>query len=317
MMVRPPQREIRTWVLDSRRWDGFVPRPDDIIIGTAPKCGTTWMQRIVAALVFQDPMPRPIPMVSPWVEARFRGTGAEMQAVIEALPHRRFLKTHLPLDALPLHEEVRYIHVGRDGRDACLSAHNHFSSFSEAQLAGFDRIGAEDPAIGAPYPRPPADPAAFFRHWLSAPTIPGQGDGVPHGSFFDLELSWWRERRRENLLLVHFDDLLADLDGEMRRIAAFLGIAVDEALWPSLVAASRFEAMQAAGDALMPQMRTMLEGGTRRFFHRGASGRWRGVLSDDDLARYAAAVRDSVPPGLGAWIGGGRRRTGDPRMSED
>ena len=52
MALGPPER-TRTYQnhhLDSTRWDAVTPRPDDIIITTAYKAGTTWTQRIVAAL---------------------------------------------------------------------------------------------------------------------------------------------------------------------------------------------------------------------------------------------------------------------------
>lgn len=163
MLVRPPLREYRTWVLDSRYWDGYAPRPDDIVIATAPKCGTTWMQQIVSSLIFQDDRVRALPTVSPWVEARFRFTADQVSKILADLPHRRFLKTHLPFEGLPFYDEVKYIHVARDGRDAALSMHNHSTGFSDEQLAGFDVIGLADPVIGRPYERPSADPATFFR----------------------------------------------------------------------------------------------------------------------------------------------------------
>jgi hypothetical protein len=58
-LMRAPQRVVRTPVADSRRWHGFEPRGDDIVIGTFAKCGTTWTQRIVDLLVFQSPDVRP------------------------------------------------------------------------------------------------------------------------------------------------------------------------------------------------------------------------------------------------------------------
>src|SRR5215831_6483968 len=44
-LIRAALREYRTWATDSTRWKGFEPRPDDIIVATYPKCGTTWMQQ--------------------------------------------------------------------------------------------------------------------------------------------------------------------------------------------------------------------------------------------------------------------------------
>ena len=311
MLIRPAQREYRTWSLDSRRWAGYAPRADDIVIATAPKCGTTWTQQIVASLVFQDARPRPLPTLSPWIDARFKGFSEDVFANLKTQTHRRFIKTHLPVDGLPLHDDVRYIHVARDGRDAVMSMHNHFTGYSPAQYENFDRIGLEDPEIGRPYPRFPASPAEYFRIWISTPAVPGHTEGTPGPSFFELEAGYWRERRRRNMLLVHYADLKADLDGEMRRIAAFLEIGVDEEVWPSLVAAAGFDAMRAAGSQLMPQVDAMFAPG-RRFFDQGVNGRWRDALTADDLALYAAKAREKFPPGLAAWLAGGRGVAGDP-----
>jgi aryl sulfotransferase len=317
MLIRPPLREYRTWSLDSRRWANYQPRPDDIVIATAPKCGTTWTQQIVGSLVFQDGEPRPIPTVSPWIDARFRGFSEEVLANLESQTHRRFIKTHLPVDGLPLHDEVRYIHVARDGRDALMSMHNHFTGYSPAQYENFDRIGLDDPTIGRPYPRFPADPAEFFRIWISTPAVAGDTEGTPSPSFFALEAGYWAERRRTNVLLVHYSDLKADLDAEMRRVSAFLGIPVDETVWPSLVAAAGFEAMKSAGDELMPQTKGMFAEGSQRFFNKGTNGRWRNVLTDDDVALYESKALQKFSPGLAAWLEGGRQATGDPRLSPD
>ena len=316
LLIRPAQREYRSWSTDSRLWANYEPRSGDIVIATPAKCGTTWTQQIVAALVFQDARPRPLSALSPWLDARYR-TSEETFAALRAQTHRRFLKTHLPLDGLPFFDEVRYVHVARDGRDAALSMHNHATGVSPAQLAVFDRFGLEDPAVGRRYPRFPASPAEFFHIWMTTPAVAGHTEGTPHPSFFDLVAGFWAERGRANVLLVHYNDLKADLDGEMRRIASFLDIAVDEAVWPSLVASAGFEAMRAAGDALMPMTRAMFPDGPDRFFHKGVNGRWRGVFTDEDLALYDARARQRFSPSLAAWVEGGRHRAGDPRHAPD
>jgi aryl sulfotransferase len=317
MLVRSPIREYRTWIMDSRYWAGYVPRDDDIIIASAPKCGTTWMQQIVSSLVFRDAKVRALPMVSPWVEARFRYSAEQIRNILTSLTHRRFLKTHLPIDGLPLYDEVKYIHIGRDGRDAALSMHNHFTGFTDSHVAVFDKIAREDPVVGRPYQRPPPELAQFFRRWIVTKVAHGPVEGPPSPFFFDIQASYWVERNRPNLLLVHYADLSADPELEMRRIADFLGIGIDEHLWPSLVQAAGFEAMRAAGDELMPFTKTMFVEGAQRFFNRGINGRWRDVFSDDDLALYDARVREMLSPGLAAWLEGGRRQSGDPRLASD
>jgi aryl sulfotransferase len=317
VLIRPAQREYRTWSTDSRLWANYEPRPDDIVIASGAKCGTTWTQQIIAALVFQDARPRRLSDLSPWLDARFYRTSEETFATLRAQTHRRFIKTHLPADGLPFFGEVRYVHVARDGRDAALSMHNHATGVSPAQVAAFDRIGLEDPAVGRPYPRFPASPTEFFHVWITTPAVAGHTEGTPHPSYFDVVASYWAERRRPNVLLVHYNDLRADLDGEMRRIASFLDVAVDEAVWPSLVASAGFEAMRAAGDTLMPMTRAMFPDGADRFFHKGESGRWRGVFADEDLALFDAKTRRRFSPGLAAWLEAGRHHAGDPRATPD
>jgi aryl sulfotransferase len=316
-MIRPASREYRTWAIDSRRWNDFAPRDGDIIIVTASKCGTTWMQQIVGSLIFQDPIARPFPAISPWIDARTHGPAPDMYRVLAAQMHRRFVKTHVPADGLPLYEQVRYIHVARDGRDAVMSMHNHFTAFSDEQIAAFDRIGLADPVIARRYPRAPADPNEFFRRWISTAAVEGQSDGCPEPSFFELEAGYWAVRRRANMLLVHYNDLLENLDAEMRRVTAFLEIEIDHKIWPSLVYAASFNAMQRVGDRLMPQTTTMHGGGSQRFFSKGTNGRWRGVLTERDLGLYERKVREKFSPGLATWIEGGGRTTGDPRMADD
>jgi aryl sulfotransferase len=179
-------------------------------------------------------------------------------------------------------------------------------------LAIFDQIGNTDSAIGKPFPRLSSDPAQYFRMWISTPVIADQTEGTPDPSYFDLEVGYWSERRRANLLMVHYSDLLYDLGAEMRRIASFLDIHVHETIWPRLIQAASFQAMQAAGEALMPQARKLFPEGAARFFYKGENGRWRGILTDDDLATYDTKVRTKFPSGLASWLEGGRRMTGEP-----
>ncbi len=313
MLVRPASREYRTWIIDSRRWDHYRARPDDIVVATYPKCGTTWMQQIVSLLVFQTPEPRPLDRISPWVDRRVPAPIEEVIASIEAQSHRRAVKTHLPLDGLPLYDEVRYIHVARDGRDAVMSFHSHGTGFKEQVLAALDAAGLADETLARRYPRIPGDPAEYFSKWLRNGVIPGQTDGYQFVSYFEFERSYWAERHRPNILFVHYNDLKADLESEMRRIAAFLDITVPEHLWPELVQAASFDSMKLQGAGLMPGVTGMFNEGKDRFFNKGQNGRWKDVFSSDDLAAYDAKLAATLSPACIRWLEGGNRAAGDPR----
>ena len=104
----PPERthEYRNHHLDSTRWDEFVARDDDIIVTTAYKAGTTWTQRILAALIFgPGPLPHSLMEISPWIDARFHGPIEPILAGVEAQEHRRFLKSHLAADGIRFFSE--------------------------------------------------------------------------------------------------------------------------------------------------------------------------------------------------------------------
>jgi aryl sulfotransferase len=195
-LERAPTREVRTPEMDNRRWDGFAVRPDDIVIATYPKCGTTWTQRIVDLLVFQDPAPRAIMETSVWLDARFFAPLEDDVATLEAQTHRRFIKSHLPFDALPIYDTVKYVHVARDGRDAFLSWHNHARGFTPEAEMRIGAVIAGDPVLaamlgGGPPPETPEDPQVFFQSWIAqAEGEPRTGPGADL-SYFDFENTYW------------------------------------------------------------------------------------------------------------------------------
>jgi aryl sulfotransferase len=198
MLSRAPTTVVRDWLCDSRQWSGYRPRKGDVIIATAPKVGTTWTQQIVNLLIFQSPKPRPLWELSPWLDARFQIPIEVALPKIEAQPHRRFLKSHLPMDALPIYDEVRYIHVARDGRDACMSFLNHFNSFVPEMWEQLDAIGMADETIRRSYPRPPTDAREFFLFWIANSD---QGMPMMSDTFFHIERSFWEERRGRTCFL--------------------------------------------------------------------------------------------------------------------
>jgi aryl sulfotransferase len=269
------------------------------------------MQRIVSMLVFRSAAPQPIWEASPWPDMRLFGPIEDELAKAEAQIHRRFFKTHLPLEALPIYAGVKFIHVARDGRDAAMSFHNHLSNFTPATLATLDDLSRGDPKFGDDYPRVPKEPAEFFSDWVKD----GGGQDDDGASFYTMENSYWAERGNSDVLLVHYNDLKTDRPGEMRRIANFLEIDLPDHLWRQIVAAAGFEVMREQGDSLMPNVHNLFEGGARRFLNKGVNGRWQSVFSAEDLQRYEEQVEIHFAPDLARWVEHGRIIAGDPNAT--
>jgi aryl sulfotransferase len=291
--MHEPTREYRHLVSDNRRWSDFEARPGDIVVCTPAKNGTTWMQSIVMKLLFPGAPPGPVFEVAPWFDARFEPVEV-VRDRLAAQTHRRHIKTHTPADGIPMFDDASYIVVGRDGRDAYMSFLNHMRNMQPA-IHGALFLSAIDDGISMDGPPPPIDDAHAFFAWYLA------------GGFqFEHIASWWEHRDDPNVLFVHYDDLKADLDGQMRRVAGFLDVPVDPSTWAEQVAACTFEGMKARA-AEIADFESHFVGGADTFLYKGTNGRWRDVLTPDELANYDATVAKWLTPECATWLAG---RTG-------
>ena len=310
MALHPPTRIYQNHHLDSTRWQQFTPRPSDIVITTAYKAGTTWMQAIVTQLLFGDAVPAPLATLSPWLDMRFSPL-PPMLATLDAQTHRRSLKSHLQLDGVPFYDALKYVYVGRHGPDVFMSLWNHFSGYTpemRARLA--DPVGL----IGDPQPPCPADVRELWAAWCTRGWFPWERDGYPFWSLLHHVETWWEVRHAPNVLFVHFNDLLADLRGQMQRVADFLELSVPPDAWPARMQAVTFAAMKEQPERYAPGMGQAFEGGAARFLHKGTNGRYRDVLTDADLALYQARVREQLSAPCARWLEHGGAIDGAARL---
>ena len=289
-------------VFDSARWGGFKPRPDDILISTSYKAGTTWTQMICALLIFRTPdLGRPLTTISPWLELKTDPI-ARLLASYEEQTHRRFIKTHTPLDGLPYFEDAAYLYIGRDPRDVFMSMVNHLDNGNPEAIRKL--FGVE--------PQPlPEDLNEMFRLWITTGSFDWESDGFPYWSHFHHAATFWRFRHLPNVHFFHYSDLQQDLAGEMRRMADVLHIDIDDAELGELSKAARFDQMKARADLLAPDVTHDLWLDNARFFHKGTTGQWRGVLSNENLGLYEAK-KNAQPGRLGDWLERGSRAVGHP-----
>ena len=298
-------QRYRSLVMDSARWDGFAFRDDDIIISTPSKCGTTWTQRLCSLLLSVEPSSeRPMAVISPWLDMLTRPRD-EVVADLEAQRHRRFIKTHTPLDGLPFLAGVTYLTVGRDPRDVAISWANHFDNMDLERFIGFreQAVGLDDLAEvmprGMPAP-PPDDPLERFWMWVE-PDPPQDLGGGLRAMLYHLE-TFWDLRDEPNVHLFHYAQMKEDLPGQLRARAPALGVEPDDDELATMAEAATFESMRARAGDLTPNTDRVFWKDTAAFFNKGTSGQWRDLLSDTDVARYYKVAGDMASTDLLGWV---------------
>jgi aryl sulfotransferase len=291
--VTGPPFRYRSPEEDSARWLGFPFREGDIVISTRSKTGTTWVQMICALLIFQTPdLPARLGRLSPWLDHLVRPVG-EVYAELAAQPHRRFIKTHTPLDGIPLDPRATYLVTARHPLDMAVSLYHQGDNIDRARVRRL--TGQPEPTEPA-RPRPPLHD--WLLRWIADDDDPReQLDSLP-GVLWHLSDAWSR-RDRPNVVLVRYEDLLADLAGQMRGLAVRLGIEVPAGAWAPLVGAATFDAMSSQAGTIAPA--AVLKS-SAAFFRRGTAGAAREVLSDGELAAYQARAAELAPPDLLTWL---------------
>lgn len=287
-------REMHNHHFDSTIWNDFHFREDDIVIATYAKAGTTWMQQIVAQMLFGGDPTLPIAEMSPWLDLRVPPKDVKLAAV-ESQTHRRILKTHLPVDALVFSPRAKYIYIARDGRDVVWSMYNHHVNANAAWYAALNDTPGR---VGASIEPPPEDIRQYWRDWL-------ERDGHPFWPFWDNVRSWWNLRGLPNVLFVHFNALKQDMPGEMRTIAQFLDIPIDESRWQDIVTYCSFDWMKKNAAQSVPLGGAFWDGGAEVFINKGINGRWRDTLKPKESVEYEARCERELGSDCARWLASG------------
>lgn len=195
---------------------GFKPHPTDVIISPFGKCGTTWLQQIVHSLRTRGDLDfDDISRVIPWLETS-PDLGLDLDAPQRAQP--RAFKSHLPWMAVP--KGGRYLVSLRDPRDALVSMYR----FLEGWFFEPGSITIED----------------FARNRFMK-----RDDGQDYWTHL---VSWWEQRDNPAVLLLTYEGMKADLPGTVRRVASFLGMALDAELEAIVLDQASLQSMTAHKD---------------------------------------------------------------------
>ena len=289
-------RELHNHHFNSTVWNTFKFRDDDVVIATYAKSGTTWMQQIVSQLIFKGAEGVDVSHASPWVDLRI--LPPEAIAGLEELPHRRFVKTHLPVDALVFSPKAKYIYIGRDGRDAVWSMYNHHAN---ANQIWYDALNNTPGLVGPPIKPPPDSVHQYYQDWI-------EKNGHPFWPFWENIKSWWAIRDLPNVKLIHFNDMKSDLSGSIKGIADFLGIRLDKATLDKVSEHCTFDYMKAHAELAAPLGGSLWNGGAKTFINKGTNGRWRDTLSAGENAAYEAKAVKELGPACAKWLAQGHAK---------
>lgn len=248
----------------------FVPDPGDVFVATQMKCGTTWMQQVVYETMlrghgdFGDAGHGHLYATSPWLEATF---GVSMQDAPRLGAERwRLIKTHMPADRLKYSPDARYVYVTRH------------------PVACFESI--------VDFVRLLAGPLAPSREWLLDWYL---SDRMWWRAWPENVESWWRlAQAHDNVLFVHYEDMLADLPRTVDRVAALLGVELAPSERDAVVRKSGFDYMKAHEEVFEMSPPSMLQGLSEGAFLKLGTLDRQNEASRPERARIMAFCRERL-----------------------
>jgi len=200
------------------------------------------------------------------------------------------------VEALVFSPQAKYIYIARDGRDVLWSLHNHHSTANEVWYGALnDSPGLVGPPIGKPEP----DIVKYYHEWLDK-------DGFPFWSFWENVTSWWAIRDLPNVYMLHFANLKEGMPDEIRKIAAFLDIPINEDVWDDIILHCTFDYMKANATASTPLGGAFWDGGADNFVYKGVNGRWKDMLSDEESQKYEKLALEKLGQECFDWLTTGK-----------
>jgi aryl sulfotransferase len=252
-----PPKAIRTGYQDSENLKA-LPNAPAVFVLTAPRSGTTLTSYIVKLIhdgealdaaydgtgLFQSHNER-----VPWVDGHFfpREELERLIGLAQGAGLRLIYKTHLEPYAIPAIDGARVIVVGRPPADVAVSLWDYFTGIKSFGFAVHDEAAKRHGWNHGTFPRP-ADFESkddFFREWV-------QRQGFPFVDLVEIYRQAWSLRGRNNVLLLHYNEIIGDLAGTVRRIAAFEQVDLSEARIQKIVDLCAFDEMRRQRQAIAP-----------------------------------------------------------------
>ncbi|XP_038636597.1 sulfotransferase 1C2-like [Scyliorhinus canicula] len=259
--IRRPQLKLQegvsfpAWVADN--WEtvkNFQAKPDDLLIATYPKSGTTWIQEIVD-LINQNGDVKMCKRAAVYERIPFLEffmspfpTGIEL---IEKMASPRVMKTHLPIQLVPKsfwEQDCKIILVARNAKD-CLVSYFHFNRMTESMPE-------------------PGTWSEFIQKFMEG--------RVSWGSWYDHVKGWWEAKNKHRILFLFYEDVKENPRREILKVAEFMEKVLEEDAIEKIVHHSSFEVMKGnpmVNYTTIPM--TFMDQNISRFMRKGEVGDWK------------------------------------------
>ncbi len=281
----PPRKPYKGSITDTDRWNAVDLRAGDVFVCTPPKCGTTWTTSIVTMLCAGRTDIAPQELIH-WLDASFMPLDDVVEG-LKAQNGRRCIKTHTPMDGIPWRADAHYITVYRHPVDMMLSLRKHLAN----------EVSTSD---DHPYLQ---DPDTALKEFATKKTDDYDDDSLV--SYLTHYRAAAQQPRPDNLLMLHYADMLAAPRANIEKIALHIGVSPDPALLDAVTKATSFGNMKANPDRFTPYADKGYWHDPQAFFHAGGTRKWEGKISDETFAIYAAQMADALPPEDINWLENG------------
>ena len=270
----------------SEIWERFKQRASDVFVCTPPKSGTTWMQTICGMLIFDNPAVNPgNGTTTRWLDSAFNDQDV-LLAELEAQAHRRYIKTHTPLDGITDDENCTYLAVYRHPIDAFFSGLNHTKNMKKESTSRLLTLDVND----------------GFQTWLHQSHSLSEDIGNSLESLVIHYQSFASWSSLPNIHVFHYSGMTRDLRRTVSTVSEALNCGHSDALLDAITSAATFSNMKSDAAKYAPSADCGIWKDNAEFFESGTSNKWEGVLSDTRLSMYRDRMSGLLEPRDQAWL---------------